>query len=513
MYQDTVGCNFDPNSIPESAAESLLDLNPLSPPPPPPPQQPQVLMPCSDTHHHNNTTTNSGFGVEENIRLSIEELSYHHHHHQNHHSYMDIELQNELGFNVDNPYNNTSDHYNNINNSHLVSFEHPTNWDNNIHGVHDQMQQQFPDGTTTATSTPYPQPPDLLNLFSLPRCSPSSLLQNPSITFTSPIPKTSNFPSSLGSLGDLPSAVDTPQGTASSVLYDPIFHLNLPPQPPLFRELLQSLPHGYTLPGSGNGSLFSSGGDEREGSGGGVLYDPDADGSLGRQFDSGVLEFSREMASNGRGRDVKGTKHFATERQRRQQLNGKYDILKTLVPNPTKNDRASILGDAIDYINELLRSVDELKLLVEKKRRGGERSKRRKTEQDGGSAGDDENCNAKPLGEHHDQSYSNGSLRSSWLQRKSKDTEVDVRIIDDEVTIKLVQRKKINLLLFVSRILDELQLDLHHVAGGHIGNSYSFLFNTKMYEGSCLYASAIAGKLIEVLDIQYAAAVPPTSGY
>lgn len=84
----------------------------------------------------------------------------------------------------------------------------------------------------------------------------------------------------------------------------------------------------------------------------------------------------------------------------------------------------------------------------------------------------------KPLGEP-DQSY-NRSLRDSWFQRKSKHTEVDVRIIDDEVTIKLVQQKKINCLLFVSKILDELQLDLQHVAGGHIGDFYSFLFNTKV---------------------------------
>ncbi|TQD83086.1 hypothetical protein C1H46_031363 [Malus baccata] len=144
------------------------------------------------------------------------------------------------------------------------------------------MQQQVPDRTTTAISTPYLQPPDLLNFFSLPRCSHSSHLQNPSITFTNPIPKTSNFPSSLESLTDLPNVVNTPQGTVSSVLYDPIFHLNLPPQLPLFRELLQSLLYGYTLPGSGNGSLFSSGGDERKRSERGVLYDLDTDESLGR---------------------------------------------------------------------------------------------------------------------------------------------------------------------------------------------------------------------------------------
>ncbi|XP_048442513.1 transcription factor bHLH10-like [Pyrus x bretschneideri] len=488
MYQDTLSCNFDPISIPESAAESIPNHDPL-PPLPPPPQPPQVLM---------------------------DELSCHHHHH-NHHSSMDIELQNELGFNVDNPNNTTTDHNDNINDSHLVSLENPTNLDDSIHGVHDQIQQQFPDGTTSATSTPYPQPPDFLNLFSLPRYSPSTLLQNSSTTFTNPVPKTSNFPSTLGFLEDLPSAVDTPQGMASSLLYDPLLHLNLPPQQPLFRESPQSLPHGYTLPGSGNGSLFSSGGDEKEGSGGGIYPD---DGSMNSNngtitesfFEDGVMEFSREMDSIGRGRNLEESKNLAINRGRRQQLNDKFFTLRNLIPNPTKNDKASIVGDAIDYINELLRTVDELKLLVEKKRFGRERIKRHKTEQDGGAPGDDENCNIKPLGERHDHSYNNGSLRSSWLQRKSKYTDVDIRIIEDEVTIKLVQRKKINLLLFVSRLLDELQLDLHHVAGGHIGNSYSFLFNTKMYEGSCLYASAIAGKFIEVLGGQYSA-VPPTGSY
>ena len=79
-----------------------------------------------------------------------------------------------------------------------------------------------------------------------------------------------------------------------------------------------------------------------------------------------------------------------------------------------------------------------------------------------------------------DHSYTGPSLRSSWLQRKSKDTEVDVRIIDDEVTIKLAQRKKINCLLIVSKVLDELQLDIHHVAGGLVGDNYSFLFNSKV---------------------------------
>ncbi|OMO90141.1 hypothetical protein COLO4_19335 [Corchorus olitorius] len=322
--------------------------------------------------------------------------------------------------------------------------------------------------SSSSPETAYPPTPDLLNLFHLPRCS---FLPNSSISFEN-------------------------ASNSSSVVYDPLFHLNLHPQPPVFRELLQSLPHGYTLPAD----------HDTEATGGGGLY---------HDGDNGILEFTRDISlpahGKGRGRGTaaaKTTKHFATERERRVHLNDRFQALRNMVPNPTKIDRASIVGDAIDYIKELLRTVDELKLLVEKKRCGQDRSKRLKTE-DGASAADAGDVENKPLLDP-DQCY-NTSLRSSWLQRKSKDTEVDVRIIDDEVTIKLVQRKKINCLLFVSRLLDDLQLDLHHVAGGNIGDYYSFLFNTKIYEGSSVYASAIANKLIEVVDRQYAAAPPTTS--
>ncbi|KAI5334835.1 hypothetical protein L3X38_024968 [Prunus dulcis] len=114
MYEDTVGCNFDQKSMPESA-ESVLNLNPLPPPP-----LPQVLMPSPSETHNNN---NNSFAVAENLRLSIEELSYPHQ--QDHHAAMEIELQNELGFN---PYSTNTDQNNNS--SHLDSFEQQTNWDN-----------------------------------------------------------------------------------------------------------------------------------------------------------------------------------------------------------------------------------------------------------------------------------------------------------------------------------------------------------------------------------------------
>ncbi|KAL3537191.1 hypothetical protein ACH5RR_000557 [Cinchona calisaya] len=354
----------------------------------------------------------------------------------------------------------------------------------------DQMQNiQHQSFTFPLQDTPYPPTPDLLNMLPLPRCS--------SISFAnSSAQKSSNFLSSLGLLGDLSGGDGA---TGSSVVYDPLLPVSLPPQPPSLRELIHSFPHGYNLGGSRSGSLFT-GVDDREASGG-LFQDVD-----GRSYENGVFEFTGDMKCIGKGRDGKDTKHFATERQRRVQLNDKFQVLRSLVPNPTKNDRASIVGDAIEYINELKRTVTELKILVEKKRCSRERLKRQKVQEDG-----TEGTTVKTE-DDLDQPYNGSSLRSSWLHRKSKNTEVDVRIIDDEVTVKLVQQKRINCLLFVSKVLDELQLDLHHVAGGLIGDYYSFLFNSKICEGFTVYAHAIANKLIEVLDKQYAA-VQPTSSY
>ncbi|XP_055815080.1 transcription factor bHLH91-like [Solanum dulcamara] len=400
-----------------------------------------------------------------------------------------LNLEMEQCYNNNNHNNNIQDQSNNIINQGLscdqsnwgeMNFppyqnQEDNNTNNNFH------QQNFPNPISEAS--PYLTTPDLLNMFPLPRCSQSSLLPQ----------KSTNLLTSLGLIGD----IDGGGASTSSAVFDPslVLPLNLPPQPPLLRELFHSFPHGYglrNLRSNNNNTSFFNGLEETDQ----ALYQ---DNGETRPFDNGIFEFSA-VAKN---RDGKKTKHFTTERDRRAQLNDKFQALRTMVPNPGKNDRASIVKDGIDYINELKRGVNELKLMVEKKRCSRDRIVRQKTEGD---------TDAKQIMDEVEQSYNGNSLRSSWLQRRSKNTEVDVRIVDDEVTVKLVQQKRINCLFFASKILDDLQLDLHHVAGGLIGDYYSFLFNSKISEGSTVYASAIAKKLIEVVDIQYAA-IAPTNSY
>ncbi|XP_042512399.1 transcription factor EGL1-like [Macadamia integrifolia] len=59
------------------------------------------------------------------------------------------------------------------------------------------------------------------------------------------------------------------------------------------------------------------------------------------------------------GDDV-GANHVLSERRRREKLKEKFHILKSLVAPVGKVDKASILGDTIEYLKELERRVEEL---------------------------------------------------------------------------------------------------------------------------------------------------------
>ncbi|CAN8311427.1 unnamed protein product [Cochlearia groenlandica] len=322
-----------------------------------------------------------------------------------------------------------------------------TNWDNNYH---QDFVNLVPNHTT----------PDLLSLLQLPRSS---------------LPPFTN-----------PTFQDINLMTSSSVsaAFDPLFHLNFPLQPL-------------------NGTLLGVHEDQFESNGvDSMLYGQDDDNNNNNN--------NLEDGLKPKGRGSRKRKVFPTERERRVHFKYRFDDLKNLIPNPTKSDRASIVGEAIDHIKELLRTIEEFKMLLEKKRFMKQRNKRSKIEEEGEEHNvlldDNNNNNYKAKTEVAEQcliNKKNDSLRCSWLKRKSKFTEVDVRIIDDEVTIKIVQKKKINCLLFVSKVIDQLKLDLHHVAGAQIGEHHSFLFNTKISEGSSVYASAIADRVMEVLEKQY----------
>ncbi|MED6135352.1 hypothetical protein PIB30_045681 [Stylosanthes scabra] len=68
--------------------------------------------------------------------------------------------------------------------------------------------------------------------------------------------------------------------------------------------------------------------------------------------------------------------HVAAERRRREKLNEKFMTLRSLVPYVTKMDKASILGDTIEYVKQLHEKVKKLEEEDEGRRSGKKRKER-----------------------------------------------------------------------------------------------------------------------------------------
>ncbi|XP_062074693.1 transcription factor bHLH14-like [Humulus lupulus] len=135
--------------------------------------------------------------------------------------------------------------------------------------------------------------------------------------------------------------------------------------------LLQKQTEAFAAMNNGTGTGTGSGSSSDSG-----RYDSDAhcapSNSAGGRGHCGGSRSSQFPKKRGRkpvaiDQSPMPVNHVEAERQRREKLNHRFYALRSVVPNVSKMDKASLLADAVVYINELKAKVEELeaKLVLE----------------------------------------------------------------------------------------------------------------------------------------------------
>uniref|UniRef100_A0A2P2NYG9 Transcription factor n=1 Tax=Rhizophora mucronata TaxID=61149 RepID=A0A2P2NYG9_RHIMU len=149
----------------------------------------------------------------------------------------------------------------------------------------------------------------------------------------------------------------------------------------------------------------------------------------------------------GLGRDTP-LNHVEAERQRREKLNHRFYALRAVVPNVSRMDKASLLSDAVTFINELKSKIDELESQLQRE------SKKVKLEVTDNNDNQSTTTSVDQAGPNNNNSGGAGGFA----------LEVEVKIVGNDAMIR-VQSENVN--YPAARLLGalrDLELQVHHAS-------------------------------------------------
>lgn len=157
--------------------------------------------------------------------------------------------------------------------------------------------------------------------------------------------------------------------------------------------------------------------------------------------------------------------HVLAERRRREKLNERFVILRSLVPFVTKMDKASILGDTIEYVKQLRKRIQDL----ESRQSDADRRSRSSSGEGRNNAMSTATNNYNQIRKMRiiEENIVGGSQGKAVavgadgeVEVEDVEVEVEVSIIESDALIEVQCRNREGLLLDIMQMLRELRVEI-----------------------------------------------------
>lgn len=146
--------------------------------------------------------------------------------------------------------------------------------------------------------------------------------------------------------------------------------------------------------------------------------------------------------------------HVEAERQRRERLNNRFYALRSVVPNVSRMDKASLLADAVCYINELKAKVNELESQV--RASSQKKSSKRVKVESGETTLDDQSTITSAVDQTRPKVRTSSSLVSN--------IDVEVKIVGSDAMIRVQSTNANYPTAKLMNALRDMEAQVHHAS-------------------------------------------------
>ncbi|XP_062074328.1 transcription factor EGL1 [Humulus lupulus] len=200
--------------------------------------------------------------------------------------------------------------------------------------------------------------------------------------------------------------------------------------------------------------------------------------------------------------DEIGMNHAIAERKRRERLNEKFSILKGMVPSLSKEDKVSILDDAIQYLKELEKRVEELESSKDSTDVEPRTTKRKPQDAREGTS---DNYRKKKISSGTKQLMNKRKVcdindvepeKNHYVSKECSVDNVAVNMKNKDVIIEIRCPWREGVLLEIMDTLSNLQLDSHSVQSSTMDGVISLTIKS-MIKGSSSSTAATIKKALQ----------------